>query len=133
MCESWKETIVVLIPKIANANVPYKFRPILLCQSFYKIVAKVLINHLKPVLSSIISKEQGEFVPGRSISSHGMLAQEMMYKFKCSTLKSRLMALKVDREQAYDCMACKTLEEVMKLMGFKGTVYSVGDAVCFSA
>ncbi|XP_020695493.1 uncharacterized protein LOC110108961 [Dendrobium catenatum] len=90
--------MVVLISKTDNANMPSKFRPVSLCQSFYKIVAKVLINRLKLVLSSIISEQQGAFVLRRSISSHGMLAQEMMCKFKCSTQKSRLMALKVDMD-----------------------------------
>ncbi|PKU83905.1 Putative ribonuclease H protein [Dendrobium catenatum] len=119
MCQSWKETLMVLIPKMENANMPSKFRPIRLCQSFYKIVAKVLINRLKLVLSTIISEEQGAFVPGRSISNHGLMAQEMMSKFKYSTQKSGLMALKIDMEQAYDCMSWKTLQEVMNLMGFK--------------
>ncbi|KAI0516047.1 hypothetical protein KFK09_008719 [Dendrobium nobile] len=119
MCQSWKETLVVLIPKLENANMPSKFRPISLCQSFYKIVAKVLINRLKPVLGTIISEEQGAFVPGRSISSHGLMAQEVMSKFKYSTQKSGLMALKIDMEQAYDCMSWETLQEVMNLMGFK--------------
>ncbi|XP_028550676.1 uncharacterized protein LOC110092067, partial [Dendrobium catenatum] len=111
MCESWKETLVVLIPKTVNANQPAKFRPISLCQSFYKVVAKVLINRLKPVLSAIIGEEQGAFVPGRSIISHGLIAQEVMGKFKVFTQKSGLMALKVDMEQAYDCVAWETLEK----------------------
>ncbi|XP_020681909.2 uncharacterized protein LOC110099165, partial [Dendrobium catenatum] len=80
-----------------NANMPSKFRPISLCQSFYKNVAKVFINRLKPVLSTIISDEQGAFVPGRSISSHGLMAQEMMSKFKYSNQKSGLMALKIPK------------------------------------
>ncbi|XP_028549388.1 uncharacterized protein LOC110115858 [Dendrobium catenatum] len=119
MCQNWKETLVVLIPKMENANMPSKFRPISLCQYFYKIVAKVLINRLKPVLSTIISEEQGAFVPGRSISSHGLMAQEMMSKFKYSNQKYGLMALKIDMEQTYGCMSWETLQEVMNLMGFK--------------
>ncbi|KAI0488433.1 hypothetical protein KFK09_028264 [Dendrobium nobile] len=102
MCESWKDTVVVLIPKVENAIVPAKFRPISLCQSFYKVVAKILINRLKPVLGSIVSEEQGAFVPGRSISNHGLIAQEMMNKFQFSVKKSGMMALKIDMEQAYD-------------------------------
>ncbi|XP_020696169.2 uncharacterized protein LOC110109442 [Dendrobium catenatum] len=119
MCQSWKETLVVLIRKMENVNMPSKFRLISLFQSFYKIVSKVLINRLKPVLSTIISEEQGAFVPGRSISSHGLMAQEMMSKFMYSNQKSGLMALKIDMEQAYDCMSWETLQEVMNLMGFK--------------
>ncbi|PKU65420.1 Putative ribonuclease H protein [Dendrobium catenatum] len=84
------------------------------------VVAKILINRLKPVLGNIISQEQGAFVPGRSISSHGLLAQEMMNKFQFSAQKSGMMVLKIDMEQAYDCMSWDTLHRVMTLMGFSG-------------
>ncbi|PKU83412.1 putative mitochondrial protein [Dendrobium catenatum] len=59
ICESWKDTLVVLLPKTTNADTPSKFCPISLCQSFYKVVAKILINRIKPVLGNIISEEQG--------------------------------------------------------------------------
>ncbi|PKU70999.1 Putative ribonuclease H protein [Dendrobium catenatum] len=118
MCPSWKDTIVILLPKNNNANCPAHFRPISLCQTFYKVVAKILVNRLKPVLMNVISEEQGAFVPGRSISNHGLIAQEVMCKFQHSTKCSGLMALKIDMQQAYDCMAWDTLHRVMSDMGF---------------
>ncbi|XP_028551144.1 uncharacterized protein LOC114579729, partial [Dendrobium catenatum] len=114
----WKETLIILIPKVVNADSPAKFRPISLCQSLYKVVAKILVGRMKPVLAGIIGEEQGAFVPGRSISQHGLLAQEIICNFQHSTKAAGLMALKVDMEQAYDCMAWNTLERVMMIMGF---------------
>lgn len=43
----------------------------------------------------------------------------MINKFRLSSQKTCLVALKVDMEQAYDCMAWDTLAKVMELMGFK--------------
>ncbi|PKU77540.1 Putative ribonuclease H protein [Dendrobium catenatum] len=120
MCETWKDTLVILLPKNMAANTPALFRPISLCQTFYKIVAKILVFRLKPFLNGIIGEEQGVFVPGRSISGHGLLAQEVLCKFQHSTKKDGLMAIKVDMEQAYDCMAWDTLRRVMEAMGFSG-------------
>ncbi|PKU77044.1 integrator complex subunit 11 [Dendrobium catenatum] len=114
----WKETVVVLIPKVMNPNHPSKFRPISLCQTIYKIVAKVLVNRLKGVLPQLVSEEQAAFVPGRSISNHCLLAQELLNKFKVSKLSLGLLALKVDMEQAYDKMSWRTLELVLRQMGF---------------
>ncbi|XP_020700748.1 uncharacterized protein LOC110112748 [Dendrobium catenatum] len=44
------------------------------------------------------------FVPGRSISEHYLLDQEMFHKFKVSKNKKGAMAIKLDMEQAYDSM-----------------------------
>lgn len=50
MDPQWKETVVVLLPKVNNPDQPSKFRPISLCQTIYKIVAKVLVNRFKGIL-----------------------------------------------------------------------------------
>ncbi|XP_020702039.1 uncharacterized protein LOC110113703 [Dendrobium catenatum] len=118
MDPSWKETIVVLIPKVMNPDHPSKFRPISLCQTIYKIVAKVLVNRIKGVLPLLVSDEQAAFVPGRSISNHCLLGQELMNKFKVSKSALGLLALKVDMEQAYDNISWRTLELVLRRMGF---------------
>lgn len=55
MSQGWKETLVVLIPKCAEANSPSKFRPISLCRTVYKVIAKILVSIIKYVLPSIIS------------------------------------------------------------------------------
>ncbi|PKU64182.1 integrator complex subunit 11 [Dendrobium catenatum] len=46
MCSKWKETLVVLILKISSPLTHSNFRPISLCLSIYKIVAKMLLNIL---------------------------------------------------------------------------------------
>ncbi|KAI0522495.1 hypothetical protein KFK09_004874 [Dendrobium nobile] len=76
------ETVVVLIPKVTCSDQPSKFRPISLCQTIYKVVAKILVNRLKGALPLIISEEQAAFVPERSITTHCLLGQELIHKFK---------------------------------------------------
>ncbi|PKU83157.1 integrator complex subunit 11 [Dendrobium catenatum] len=118
MNPEWKETVVVLLPKVNNPELPSNFRPISLCQTIYKIVAKVLVNRFKDILPLLISEEQAAFVQGRSISNHCLLGQEIMNKFKVSKSAKGLLAMKVDMEQAYDRMTWKMLELVLKRMGF---------------
>ncbi|PKU67510.1 putative mitochondrial protein [Dendrobium catenatum] len=117
MDPSWKETVVVLIPKVTCSDHPSKFRPISLCQTIYKVVAKILVNRLKGVLPLIISEEQAAFVPGRSITTHCLLGQELIHKFKVSKAARGFFSLKVDMEQAYDKMSWRTLEIVLGRLG----------------
>ena len=58
-------TFLVLIPKVPGANTLDKFRPISLCNSFYKIILKVLTLRLLKLLPLIISQQQSGFVLGR--------------------------------------------------------------------
>ncbi|KAF7811300.1 reverse transcriptase [Senna tora] len=65
LLENWNDTFISLIPKINNPTEINSFRPISLCNTVYKLVAKILVNRLKPIIPSLISFNQGAFVPGR--------------------------------------------------------------------
>ncbi|PKA45721.1 putative mitochondrial protein [Apostasia shenzhenica] len=100
MPKRWKDTLVVLIPKVQGAELPSQFRPISLCTTIYKVIAKILINRVKDVLSSLISPEQGAFVPGRGIADNCLIAQEISpYLFiLCSELLSLLINQHLNRD-----------------------------------
>ena len=53
--KSINHTFNTLIPKVQNPKRVMEFRPISLGNVIYKIVSKVIANHLKPWLNSIIS------------------------------------------------------------------------------
>ncbi|KAI0529343.1 hypothetical protein KFK09_001890 [Dendrobium nobile] len=115
---AWKDTLVVLIPKITSLILPSNFRPISLCQTIYKIASTMIVNRLKCCISKIISKEQVAFIPGRSMSDHCLLALEIFNKFKISKNKKGLKAVKLDMAQAFDSMCWKSLVHVLDWFEF---------------
>jgi hypothetical protein len=62
---STNSTFLDLISKEVNPNSFEIFRPILLCNASYKIMSKLLVNRIKPVLEKLISPMQGTFFKGR--------------------------------------------------------------------
>jgi hypothetical protein len=77
--ESVNTTHIALKPKMINPSKVIDFRPISLCNVFYKILSKVLANRLKVILPRIISKNQSAFVPGHLISDNILVAYEILH------------------------------------------------------
>lgn len=75
----YSTSYIVLIPKVSQLSGFDKFRPISLCLVIYKVFFKILVRRLTPILSRLVSPEQGAFLLGRSIFDNVPLAQEMLH------------------------------------------------------
>jgi hypothetical protein len=96
MPEDVNDNAIVLIPKTEHPQTTKDFRPISLCSVLYKIIAKCLVNRLRPILGDIISINQSAFVPGR-------LAFECMHFIEHNTKEDQnFCAYKLDLSKAYD-------------------------------
>ena len=100
MLKSLNSTFLALIPKKEGANQSAQFRPIALCNFVYKITTKFIVKRLKPLLSTLISPEQGVFVEGRIFLDGVVVAIETIHSI--ANLKERAMFMKLDMAKAYD-------------------------------
>ena len=73
MILSWSQTYIALVPKIVNPLKPTNFRPISFCNTIYKLMALILVQRLKPLVSNKISPEQGAFISSRSIMDNVLI------------------------------------------------------------
>lgn len=83
------DTLIVLIPKVDHPQTIKEFRPISLCNVVYKIISKVMVNRLKPLLSNIVSPNQSSFVPNRQTADNIFVVQEIIHKLRNRKAKRR--------------------------------------------
>ena len=102
MLKEINHTFIALLPKVDNPETTAQFRPISLCNTLYKIIAKILVNRMRPILHCLIHPCQSAFVPDRAIHDNILIAHEIMSKFRHYKGKSGYVALKIDMEKAYD-------------------------------
>lgn len=95
-------TLICLIPKYRNIVTLKNFRPIGLYNTTYKLVTKIIVNRIKPYLSSIIGPIQASFLSNRRVSNYAIIIQE----YTLISVKIRVgnsnMILKIYLEKDFD-------------------------------
>ena len=119
LLKSLNATYITLIPKVACLDNVNHFRPISLCYVIYKIISKLLVNHLKPFMDSFITPFQNAFIKGRNISDNILLAHGIFdFLTKRKKRKKFYGALKIDMTKAYNRVDWKFLKAVLSSMNF---------------
>jgi hypothetical protein len=109
-------TFLALIPKVNKPTSFDDFRPISLCNLCYKLIAKIIANRIKPILSRSLSEEQLGFLKGRQIQDAIGTTQECLHSIKMKKLKA--LVLKLDLKKAYDCINWDYLRLILIQTGF---------------
>ena len=91
-------TFLSLISKKSRADSLDLFRPISLCNYFYKIISKVLTLRIMTLLPHIISKQQNRFIPGRQIVDSIITVHENIHSLSVSKKVGCLIFLKPMKE-----------------------------------
>lgn len=84
----------------------------------YKVLSKVIVNRIRPLLQQLVGPLQGSFLPGRSTADNIILTQETIHSM--TRLKGRrgAMALKIDLHKAFDSVSWSFLREVLHHFNF---------------
>ena len=109
-------TFLALIPKEANPVSFDRFQPISLCNSSYKILAKLLANRLKYLLGALISPLKGGFVKGRHLIDNVIQVQEALHS--SFQRKEKGMLIKLDMKNDFDRVNLSFIYQVLSSFGF---------------
>ena len=114
--KSLNNTFLVMIPKKGGAVDLRDFSPISLLGGLYKLLAKVLANRLKRVLSKVVAPTQNAFVMGRQILDASLITNEVIDSWR--KRKEKGLICKLDIKKAYDSIKWQFLLKTLHKMGF---------------
>lgn len=117
---SLQKGAVRLIPKVPGAPTASQFRPITLLNCDYKLLTKVFVKRLLPLLPSILTTSQLCSVPGRSIFD-GCTALLSAVE-ACYRRRRPGFILNLDFFHAFDRVCMPYVDKVLEAMGF-GTIF----------
>ena len=111
-------TLITLIPKCNNPKSLANYRPISLCNSVYKVISKVLVANIWPLLNNLISSIQIAFIPRRRGVDNVVIAQQLIYTMDKMKGKEGYMTMKIDLEKAYDRLEWSFVHKVLQAFRF---------------
>lgn len=118
MPEYLNRTLISLIRKCQYPETLGNYRPISLCNSVYKIVTKIIMERIRPLLKKLVSPVQAAFVPERRGLDNILIAQELIHSIDNKKGNEGHMAIKVDLEKAYDRLEWNFIHKVLKAYHF---------------
>jgi hypothetical protein len=116
---SFRQGVVRLLPKVAGIPAAPQLRPITLLGTDYKLLTKILVARLLPVLPTVLQSTQLCSVRGRSIFDGPatiLSAAEYLHRHQ----KPGYL-LSLDFFHAYDRVSLSWVDKVMEAMGFGAT------------
>ena len=113
---SQRESLLRLLYKKDDKRLPKNWRPISLLNTDYKLASKVITERLKPVMSSIVHRDQTCGVVGRSIFSNLQLVRDTLDMIDKTDEPGILVTL--DQEKAFDRVDHEFLMRTLAKFGF---------------
>ena len=116
---SLRKGVVRLLPKVAGTPTASQLRPITLLVVDYKLLTKMLVSRLLPLLPRVLSATQLCSVKGRSIFSGAASIMSAIEHLHRNGMPRFLLSL--DFFHAYDRVSLEWVDRVLEAMGFGET------------
>ncbi|ONK56452.1 uncharacterized protein A4U43_C10F8860 [Asparagus officinalis] len=103
--EEFSKAYITLILKIDNPMTMADFQPISLLNTSYKILTKLIVNRLQPLLQENVAPFQNSFLPGRGTSDNIIVTQDVVHSLMKRKGRKGGVIFKIDLHKAYDSVS----------------------------
>ena len=107
------KTHIAIIPKVQGLEIIGNYRPISLCNTAYKIITKITVARLRPILGEFISPFQRAFLPRRRGTDNDIIVQELIHTISKKNGRVGYMAIKIDLEEAYNKLEWSFITDIL--------------------
>ncbi|XP_062099812.1 uncharacterized protein LOC133805659 [Humulus lupulus] len=115
--KSLNETVISLIPKVADPKSASDYRPIACCNTLYKCISKLLCTRISEVLPFLVHSNQGAFIKNRNLAHNIMIFQDLLKGYTRKNISARCI-MKIDLSKAYDTVDWLFVEKLLKSLCF---------------
>ncbi|KAJ1419125.1 Reverse transcriptase domain [Sesbania bispinosa] len=113
------EIVITLVPKTAMPENLDQYKPISCCNFLYKVISKVIVRRLKPMMPKLVTQNQRAFVGGRQIQDNLVVAQEVFnWLKKRNGRRKHVVTIKLDLSKACDRMEWPFIQHSLLAFGF---------------
>lgn len=89
-----------------------------MCNGFYKIFSKVIVNRMSLCLYELISLEQSTFIRGHKIHDNIQIVQEIAHGIHHSKRKNSVILIKLDLGKAFETLKIKAIVLAFENLNF---------------
>lgn len=111
----WSDINLLPLPKTGNLSLTSNYRGIGLSSIVAKLVNKMILNRVQPVLDPLLRPNQNGFRPGRSTTAHILALRRIIEGVKRKDLKAALLFL--DFSKAFDSVHRGKLIKILRAYG----------------
>lgn len=118
--DSWKEGVIVTIPKKGNLNECKNWRGITLLNAIQKILASLILHRISPAIEAHLRREQAGFRPNRSCVDH--INTIRMIIEQSVEWNNPVYLLFVDFERAFDMVRREAIWNALTNIGIPESI-----------